>query len=111
MIMLRVLVWYHLYRRKHVLNSLQNFTLCQFISGYPGRVFWAGVLEPIVDPLLQRLYTVPNEASNYSNSTKALVLHGSDLLEERMNTLKFHRTQRLLIPTVVGHWRGVAMHF
>ena len=78
---------------------------------YPGRVLWDGVLEPIVDPLLQRLYSVSNEASNYSNSTKALVLNGLDLLEERMNTLKFHRTQRLLIPTIVEHWHGVAMDF
>jgi len=54
---------------------------------------------------------MPNEAGNYSNSTKALVLHGSDLLEERTNTLKFHRTQRLLIPTIVEHWHGVAMDF
>jgi len=70
---------------------------------YPGRVLWDGVLEPIVDPLLQRLYLTPNEASNYSNSTKALVLHGSDLLKERTNTFKFRHTQRLFIPMVVGY--------
>ena len=110
MIMLRVLVWYHLYRHKHVLNSLQNFILRQFIRGYSGRVLWSSVLEPIVYPLLQRLYSVPDEAGNHSDSTKALVLHGSDLLEERMNTFKYHRTHHLFILAIVGYWCGVAMH-
>ena len=110
MITLWVLVWYHLYQCKHILNSLQNFILHQFISGYLGRGLWPSVLEPIVYPLLQRLYSASDEAGNHSKSTKALVLHGSDWLEERTNTFKFRCTQRLFILAVVGYWCGVAMH-
>ena len=54
---------------------------------------------------------MPDEACNHSNSTKALVLHGLDLLDERTNPFKFCCIKRLFIPAIVGYMSGIAMHF
>jgi len=33
-----------------------------------GKIFWPGVFEAMVNPLLKWLHSVPDEAGDYSNS-------------------------------------------
>jgi hypothetical protein len=70
-----------------------------------------GILEAILYPLFEWLHSASNEASNYSNSTQALILHRPDLGQEWADPFYLHGALDLFVPASIGHWCGITMHF